>query len=254
MKTEEKTKTMKVTIKVEGIFDYGEGHGFRNHTMEVPLFEEITPNLKSILDERKIKHGLPDNFPSTTTSIESQIEDWLDENVNFLEIFDDMHPCINYEVIKISTKRKPKPKKQKIDQSLMINLEDENGMVSVSRKDKKLQETIAIALIHVKEENRSQMLNDLQAIYNELKDVISDLTVDKQVSVLFKSIGIAYQAGTESLRKLSEYSEKVKEDLKTNRKWNLSDLEIRLNSAKTHKEKMQIYKDFKDENDIKRLK
>ena len=115
---------MKVTIKVEGVFDNGEGYGTRTHTMEVPQFK------KQIVDLKKISHNLnnlPENMPTHTVSIESQIMEWLDNNVNFLQIFDDMYLCINYDIEKIhnecnklaKTKTQEKPK-QHIDKELML--------------------------------------------------------------------------------------------------------------------------------------
>ena len=234
---------MKVVVKVEGIFDSGVGHSFVKHTLEVPEFEDEHFNLIDDFEKKGIVHNLNKSLPKhiydQVHTKESKVCDWIDENINFLNIFPDMYTCINYDILKIKSKNKEIKIKKEIstlEKTINSKLEIDNS---------KLKLSLSYFLSQIKDEKLQQQLcDDVQAVYVEIKDCLKGVSVEKQVNIIFNAISVGYKASTNTLNQLSEYSKNVKERLKESSVVDVMFLEQHLREAKNSEEKKDIKNKF----------
>lgn len=195
----------KVTFLVDGIFECGEGLKTVEHTLEIPTFKKSQTQLSSLRNSSDPLKDIDQDLynKSISISIKSQIMNWVDENINFLEEIPNMALCLDYRIEKIHKDSKRNPSKEL---SILPHLSFFSQDLKISRKERSLEIKIKNLLLESIENpgNIDKLFFDLQAVYEKIRESIEKLPVDDQISILFSSVNVAYTASSEAYKSITK--------------------------------------------------
>ena len=177
---------MKLKVKHKCVTIRGEVKNFTK-TYTCPEFEDI---------EREITNKDLAKALKTDVTVETRHDqelDWLDNQDKWDWMVEmDIQTILDYEIVPIKTKA-------------LVKLEKEG-----KKKDDLALIKYAFSLCF---KDKEQMKIDAVAVYAEMYDTINTLSIEKQLMIVIKSMGIGYQASGEAYRYMVELmnSDSVKE-------------------------------------------
>jgi hypothetical protein len=137
-----------------------------------------------------------------TTTAESKIVDWLDEqDKRDLMIDNDIHCIIDYSIVKKRAKK-------------------ETRVTVVEKESNQLFEICEILnrCFDDNSENKDRIIADFLVCYDKMKDSLKGLKVDKQMSIVFSSIGVAYESASNAYKHISNYGKTMDTMYEENKK------------------------------------
>lgn len=222
MKTETK-QTITVIMMVEGVYLGGVGYSKQKYNIEVPesvfggydetinnLKKFIIPNLEDKPDINKDEF-LQNILPSVKSVIETNIMNYIDENVNFLDIDYEMSVCIDYKIH--SYEFKQDDLKEKVSEIYGIiptdNTETKTMVIDVNQTE--ISEFIKE---YSKDSQTGEFIEqraiDMMDIYQHLKDSIEHLSNLEKISIIVDTYICSLKASTETIKKLTRFSKQLK--------------------------------------------
>ena len=175
---------MKATILVSGLWDNGEGYKSKEITFEIAeTFKPHKIDIANTLDSIGQTHSVPYGTIIQHITIESQIENWLCENVDFRDKFKDLYivddfKVISHDIIQSGTN--------------LPQFKTSSGMVPIGTEYDKLMNLISYA--YEGKEDGPKIVTNLMAQYLIIHEGIKHLPYNEQWIILHDSMSASMQA------------------------------------------------------------
>lgn len=157
---------MKVKLEIEGLFDNGGGYENRATEIDVP---------SSLYDS--------DNYTITCNNIMN----YIDEELNTLDFFIDIHSCIDYKIIYVYGGDYGLGESE-TNIKMLSDIEIYKNIISKS----------------VSNDKSEQISIDFEVVYNAMFSEISNLDFMKRFNIVLKTLSLMYDASTNTIKKLNK--------------------------------------------------